>query len=128
MMKDDPKSAKALISIVEDDPSLQTALVRLVRSLGYNARGFLSAEDFLAADVMADCSCVITDVQMPGMNGIDLAGVITRHNNAVPVIVITARPDNDLEQAARAQGAACFLKKPVDTQQLVRCLERALAE
>lgn len=118
--------AETLISIVEDDTSLQNALVRLVRSLGYEARGFQSAEDFVAADVMTNCSCVITDVQMSGMSGIDLTGLLTGREPPIPVIVITARPDEGLQEAAFTNGALCFLKKPVETQKLVQCLESAL--
>lgn len=116
-----------LISIIEDDKSLQTALVRLVRSLGYEARGFLSAEDFTAADIMQDCACVITDVQMSGMSGIDLTNLLAKRQPPIPVIVITARPDEELEEAAFTNGALCFLKKPIETPKLVRCIASALA-
>ncbi len=118
--------AETFISIVEDDKSLQSALVRLVRSLGYQARGFLSAEEFVSAGITKDCSCVITDIQMAGMTGIDLAGVLSRHEPPIPVIVITARPEDGLEEAAFANGAVCFLKKPLETPRLVQCLESAL--
>ncbi|MBO9714228.1 response regulator [Sphingomonas sp.] len=120
-------TAETLISIVDDDTSLLNALVRLVRSLGYKAQGFPSAEDFIASDIAQDCSCVITDIQMGGMSGIELAGVLSGQKPRVPVIVITARPDEGLEEAAMAQGATCFLRKPVETNRLAQCLEHAIA-
>ncbi len=119
-------TAELLISVVDDDQSLRTALVRLVRSLGYGARGFGSAEEFIGSGVMSTCSCVITDIQMPGMNGIDLARLIIGQQPSVPVIMITARAEADLQESALASGAICFLRKPVDSKILVECLERAL--
>ena len=115
-----------LISIIDDDPSLQKALVSLVRSLGYTARGFASAEEFLEAGAASACSCIITDIQMPGMSGIDLKRLMDERECAVPVIMITARTEPDLEQSAFASGAFCFLKKPIDPNVLVDCLARVL--
>jgi len=115
-----------LISLVEDDLSLQNALVRLVRSLGYSARGFSSAEEFLESDVLPTCACVITDIQMPGMSGIDLSNRIAEQPSPIPVIMITAQGGTDLERSALASGALCFLRKPIDTKRLIDCIERAL--
>ena len=119
-------ATEPLISVIDDDESLRAALVRLIRSIGYAARGFGSAEEFLASGVMADCSCVVTDIQMPGMNGIELARAITGQGSTVPVIMITARTVPGLEEDALASGARCFLRKPLDTNVLVKCLEDAL--
>ena len=119
-------SGKVLISIVDDDESLRSALVGLVRSLGYEARGFESAEHFLRDNGMRDASCIITDIQMPGMSGIDLKQHLMASQNTVPVIMITAHHDPDLEAKALASGAACFLRKPFDGDALIRCLEGAL--
>lgn len=119
--------AEPLISIVEDDTSLQNALVRLLRSVGYNAKGFISAEEFVGADLLNDCSCVITDIQMSGMSGLDLTNLLSRHNPPVPVIVITAGVDQGVRDAAFANGALCFLNKPVDTSVLLECIKTALA-
>lgn len=119
-------AAEPLIGIIDDDQSLRTALVRLIRSLGHGARGFASAEEFIQSGAMASCSCVITDIQMPGMNGIDLTRLIAGHQPPLPVIVITARTEPGLEENAVASGALCFLRKPIDTTILVECLERAL--
>jgi FixJ family two-component response regulator len=119
-------AGESLISVIDDDQSMRSALVRLIRSLGYVARGFASAEEFIAADVMPVCSCVIVDIQMPGMSGIELTKLIVERRSHVPVFVITARTEPGLEESALASGAMCFLRKPMDPTAFVECLERAL--
>lgn len=116
-----------LIAVVEDDASVRLAVRSLVRALGYDARGFESAEDFLASDAVDRTACIITDIQMPGMSGIDLKRHLTAHDNAVPVIMITARAEPDLESRALASGAVCFLRKPFQAEALISCLNSALA-
>jgi FixJ family two-component response regulator len=119
-------AAGQLISIVDDDASMRDALVSLVRSLGYDARGFASAEDFLACDDLGRFSCTITDIQMPGMNGFDLKRRLDdRHG--MPVIMITARSELGLKEKAISVGATCFLRKPFETEALIDCLGRAFA-
>jgi FixJ family two-component response regulator len=119
-------AAGYLISIVDDDSSMRAALVGLFRSLGYDARGFVSAEDFLACGDLKRFSCAITDIQMPGMNGFELKQKLDERHGTLPVIMITARLEPDLREKAKSSGAACFLRKPFDTETLVDCLERAL--
>lgn len=119
-------AAEPLICIIDDDQSLQKALVRLIKSFGYAARGFESAEAFIGSDVISGCSCVVTDIQMPGMSGIDLKRFLNEREYPVPVIMITARTEPELEQSARATGAVCFLRKPVDPNLLSDCLAKAL--
>jgi FixJ family two-component response regulator len=114
------------ISIIDDDESMRSAVVALVRSAGYDARGFASAEEFLASGDVQSFACVITDIQMPGMGGIGLKQHLTASQNAVPVIMITARYDADLEGKALASGAICFLRKPFEADALLECLEGAL--
>lgn len=115
---------KPRITIIDDDDSLRAALVGLVRSLGYKASEFASAEDFLAAPPASDC--IVTDIQMPGLSGIDLKNELVRKGDITPVIVITARADAGLEQRARASGVSCFLKKPFEASDLVSCIDSAL--
>ena len=119
-------AAVHLISIVDDDSSMREALVGLVRSLGHDARGFASAEDFLACDDIKQFSCAITDIQMPGMSGFDLKQRLDERHGSLPVIMITARSDPGLREKATSLGAACFLRKPFETEMLIDCLERAL--
>jgi len=119
-------STQPLISVIDDDDSLRSALVGLVRSLGHDALGFGTAEEFLHANVAGRSSCIISDIQMPGMSGIELTHHLTSRNVLTPVILITARADAGLQERALASGAICFLKKPFDGEALIRCLENAL--
>jgi len=114
------------ITIVDDDDSLRIALVGLVRSFGYESEGFRSAEDFLAAGHAS--ACIVTDIHMPGLSGIELKQELARRGDVTPVIMITARDDAGLEQRARASGAACFLKKPFEPGDLIKCIESALTK
>jgi FixJ family two-component response regulator len=116
-----------LISVIDDDDSLRTALVELVGSFGYETRGFPSAEDFLAQGAVERFACVVTDVQMPGMSGIELKQWLSARNLSIPVIMMTARSEPGIEDSARAAGATCFLRKPFEAATLVDCIETALA-
>jgi FixJ family two-component response regulator len=105
---------------------MRRAIVALVRSAGYEAQGFASAEDFLASGAVQSFACIITDIHMPGMSGIELKEHLTASQIPMPVIMITARHDPGLEEKAVASGAACFLRKPFEADALIRCLEGAL--
>jgi FixJ family two-component response regulator len=115
-----------LISIIDDDESLRIAVVALVRSAGYEARAFASAEEFLGCGIVQSFACIVTDIQMPGMSGIELKQHLAACQCAVPVIMITARNDPGLEERALASGAACFLRKPFEAAPLIDCLESVL--
>lgn len=117
-----------LISIIDDDESLRSALVGLVRSLGYIARGHASAEDFLRAGAAEHSAAIVTDIQMPGLTGIELKELLVRDGVSAPVIMITARTESGLKERALASGAFCVLKKPFPAEALIGCLERALAK
>ena len=114
------------ISVIDDDASMRSAVVALVRSAGYDAHGFASAEDFLGSGAVQSFACIITDIQMPGMSGIELKQHLAASQSSVPVIMITARPDPGLEEKALASGAVCFLRKPFDGSILIDCLQKAL--
>ncbi|OKO76044.1 response regulator [Bradyrhizobium sp. AS23.2] len=120
------RATEYLISIVDDDESMRDALVGLVRSLGYDARGFTSAEDFLACNDVARFACAITDIHMPGMSGFELKRQLDERHGGAPVIMITARSEPGLKEKAMTSGAWCFLRKPFETETLVECLEKAL--
>src|ERR1700756_3695796 len=102
-------AAGFLISIVDDDASMRDALVGLLRSLGYDARGFASGEDFLACSDLEQFACVITDIQMPGMSGFELKRRLDERHDSPPVIMIPARSDPGLKEKAISSGALCFL-------------------
>lgn len=119
-------SASPLVCIIDDDDSLRAALVGLVRSVGYEARGFASAEAFLQSGAIDACACLVTDIQMPGMTGVELKEHLTARHIDLPVIMITGRPDPSLEDKARAAGAAGFMRKPFDASDLIRYLDKAM--
>jgi FixJ family two-component response regulator len=123
---DQQMAAGQLISIVDDDPSMRDALLGLVRSLGYDVRGFASAEDFLASTDLGQFACAITDIQMPGMNGFELKRELSMRHRSLPVIMITAGAEPSIEAKAMSSGATCFLRKPFEAQTLVSCLQRIL--
>jgi FixJ family two-component response regulator len=119
-------TAGPLISIIDDDESMRSAVMALIRSAGYEARSFASAEEFLGCGAVESFACIITDIQMPGMSGIELKQHLSTIQCPVPVIMITARHDTDLEGKALASGAVCFLRKPFEADALIHCLEDAL--
>jgi FixJ family two-component response regulator len=119
-------SRELLIAVIDDDEPFRAALVESLLSLGYGARGFASAEEFVAVDGEISCDCVITDIHMPGMSGLDLKRLLAVRDSRVPVIMITARAEPDLEVRAAASGAVCLLRKPFATEALLHCLRSTL--
>lgn len=115
-----------MISIVDDDPSLREAMLGLVRSLGFDAVTFPSAEDFLQSEQIDETTCLITDVQMPGLTGVELQSHLISRGSAVPIIFVTASPERRIEAQVRSAGAVGFLNKPFDDEALVECLNQAL--
>jgi FixJ family two-component response regulator len=126
-MEDGPLSSAAVISIVDDDDSVRAAMSSLIRSLGHLAYEFASAEAFLASPHLQHTSCLIVDVQMPGMSGLDLQDALLARRPRLPVILITAFPADGVRKRAEAAGAAGFFSKPVDSQSMIDCLDAALA-
>ena len=117
---------KLLVSLVDDDRFCRDSMGRLMRSLGYTVEAFPSAADFLASPRLAETACLIADVHMPAMTGIELHRRLIEAGQAIPTILVTAYP-NDLDQArALNDGVVCYLRKPVDEQHLIRCLRAAL--
>lgn len=116
-----------IISVIDDDENVRIAIEGLVKSLGLAAFGFASAHEYLDSKLIAATACLITDVQMAGLNGLDLHARLLAEGRAPPVIFITAFPDERIEARARALGAIGFLSKPFDAQVLVECIHRAIA-
>ena len=115
-----------IISIVDDDESVQAAMSSLVRSVGYASCVFGSAEEFLASPRLHDTSCLIADVQMAGMTGLELQVELAVRRPDLPVILITALPEERIRKRAEEAGAAAFLSKPVDGHALIDYLAAAL--
>ena len=116
-----------LVAVIDDDEPFRIALVESLYSLGYAARGFASAEEFVADNGERSSDCVITDIHMPGMSGFDLKQLLTSHDSKLPLIMITARAEPWLEAKAIASGAICLLRKPFESTTLIGYLEKALA-
>ena len=116
-----------VIAIVDDDELFRRATTSFVRSLGYGTASYDSAEAFLKSDRVSDADCLITDVQMPGMTGIELQDRLIAQGHSVPVIFITAFPEMRARAQALAAGAVGFLAKPFDDHNLISCLNEALA-
>jgi FixJ family two-component response regulator len=114
-----------LIAIVDDDALVRIAICRLVRSLGYRAHAYESAEDFLQSPEKRQISCVICDIQLPCMNGLELQRQLKTEDGAPPIIFMTAYPDGLVRDQALAAGATCFLNKPLDGHGLEQWLEKA---
>jgi FixJ family two-component response regulator len=114
-----------LISIVDDDESQRESTMGLVRSLGYRAATFASAEEFLQSDSVDNTSCLITDVQMPGLSGIDLQQGLIARGVEMPTIFITAFPEEGTRLRALTAGAFGYLGKPFSEESLIKCLDKA---
>jgi FixJ family two-component response regulator len=115
-----------VVSVVDDDESVRTAMSSLLRSLGYDACVFASAEAFLASPRLHDTACLIVDIHMPGMSGLDLQVELKARHCDVPIIFITGFPEEALQRRAEAAGAVGFFGKPVDGGIIIRCLDAAL--
>ena len=119
-------SQDLLISIIDDDEAVRVATESLVRSLGFGASTFASAEEFLQSARLRETSCVITDVNMPGMTGVELQSYLLARGNDVPMIFITAFPEERTRERVHAAGAIGFLSKPFDGGAMIQCIDRAL--
>lgn len=117
---------QANIAIVDDDESLREALPDLLKELGFAARAFASPEEFLAADLLHETDCLILDVAMKGMSGPQLQAELKRLGSKIPIIFITAQPDQALRQRLLAQGTISYLLKPFSDTDLLKALKQAL--
>jgi FixJ family two-component response regulator len=115
------------VSIVDDDESFRGAMTRFIRSLGHSVAAFSSAEEFLTSNRLHDTTCLISDVQMPGMSGIELQDRLLADGYRLPIIFVAADPESNARGRALASGALGFLTKPFSEEVLVSCLERALS-
>ena len=119
-----PKAS--LVSVVEDDQFFRESMRRLMRSFGYFVETFASAADFLASPRLAETACLIADVNMAAMTELELHRRLIDMGYAIPTILMTAYPDNDVRARALNDGVVGYLRKPVDEEHLIRCLRAAL--
>jgi FixJ family two-component response regulator len=115
-----------MISIVDDDESVRETTRGLVRSLGFNADAFASAEEFLQSDRINDTTCLIADVQMEGMSGVELQSLLLAQGRHMPIIFMTAFPEEWIRVRVLNAGAIGFLSKPFNEECLINCLDTAL--
>ena len=114
------------ICIVDDDPSVRRALGRLARSAGLSAQTFASAGEFIDSDARSACDCLILDVRMPGMDGLELQAQLAKTDASLPIIFISGHEDPDAAAQALEAGAIEFFDKPVDDEALLDAIHKAL--
>jgi len=114
------------VAVVEDDDSVREATKHLLRLLGYATAGFASAEEFLRSGRVGDTACLIADVHLPGMSGVELQSRLISEGHRMPVIFVTAFPEEAIRSRVLRDGALCYLTKPLHDEALIACLARAL--
>ncbi len=113
--------------MVDDDPSIVKALINLMESVGYQATGFTSAEEFLNSDRLGQTTCLILDVRMPGMGGLELQQRLAAKGDQTPIIFITAHGGHAISAEALRRGSVAFLRKPFSQESLLEAVRSALA-
>jgi FixJ family two-component response regulator len=121
-------SKSQIISIVEDDAAVRVATENLVKSLGFDVYTFASAQEFLQSHREAETACLISDVQMPNMSGVELQADLANRGFRIPTIFITAFPDESVRRRAMAAGAVGFLPKPFNGKALIRFIQDAISQ
>jgi FixJ family two-component response regulator len=119
-------SNRTVISIVDDDKLFRESMRRLVMLLGYAVEEFSSATDFLESRSLLETACLVADVHMPEMTGVELHGRLISLGYAIPTILVTAYPDDAVRDQVLKDGVVCYLGKPLDDEDLDRCLRSAL--
>jgi FixJ family two-component response regulator len=115
--------SRATIGVIDDDISSREAIAGLIESLGFAVASFASAVEFLAANVVKQLACIVVDVQMPGMSGLDLQCALAKTADAAPIIFVTSHEDRELRARALDAGAVAFLGKPVAADELLAHIE-----
>lgn len=118
--------AQHLIAVVDDDEEVRNATENLLQSYGFLSGSFASAEEFLNSGQVGRVDCLVTDVQMPGMSGVDLHALLIQRGSCPPTIFVTAFPDDRVRARAESAGAVAFLAKPFDADRLIECVNVAL--
>jgi FixJ family two-component response regulator len=119
-------SRRALVAVVDDDAAVRAAISSLLRSAGYQCATFDSAEVFFASACVSEIDCVLLDIRMPGMSGLDLHAALIQMNHRAPVLYVTATHDSRLRERALSLGAAAFLAKTLDDEHLLNTIQLVL--
>jgi FixJ family two-component response regulator len=114
------------VAIVDDDTSVRRSTCRLIRSFGYHPEAFGSGEEFLSSSLAAQAACLVLDVRMPGMDGLEVQRRLAERNSRIPIVFLTGRATDEEERRARSAGAIDFLRKPIPQATLRHALENAL--
>src|SRR5262245_16706835 len=122
-----PTAEPPLVAIVDDDASVRKSTRRLIQSFGYRSEPFASGKEFLASPVAARTACLVLDVRMPDMDGLEVQRELAARHPHVPVVFISGRASDDEERRARAAGALDFLRKPLAAATLLRVLQKAFS-
>lgn len=117
---------KIVVAIVEDDASVRESTEHLLRLLGYTTAAFASAEDFLKSGRADDAACLITDVRLPGISGVELQSRLILAGRRMPILFVSAFPDEAIRARVLRDGAICYLSKPLQEERLIVCLDHAL--
>jgi FixJ family two-component response regulator len=117
-----------LVAIVDDDESIRNATRDLLRAAGFSTATFEDAESFLASASRASAACVVADIRMPGMTGVELYQALVASGDGIPTVIITAHPEDVAQSRAREAGITCYLSKPFAPDELVECVREALAK
>lgn len=118
-------TGRTLVSVVEDDRSMRRMLVRIIRSAGLHVEAFASAEELLESGHIEDSACLILDLRLPGINGLDLQGRLNASGSGVPIIFITTEADEDVRERAMRAGAVGFFNKPFSNASFLEAVRTA---
>ena len=118
--------ARTLISVIDDDEDVRVSITSLLESLGFTIEAFPSAVDFLNSETIRHTQCLIADVHMPHMTGLELCRHLRQSDHPIPTILITAYPDDGVRSRALDQGVICYLPKPIEQDRLLGCIHSAL--
>jgi FixJ family two-component response regulator len=121
-------AGKPLVAVVDDDKSIRNATRDLLRSAGFSIATFEDAESFLASASRAAAACLVADMRMPGMTGLELYEALVASGNGIPTVLITAHPEEMTQSRAREAGITCYLSKPFAPDDLLGCVREALAK
>jgi FixJ family two-component response regulator len=123
-----PAEQAPVVAIVDDDASVRQSMLRLIRSFGYRAGAFGSGEEFLASPLAVETACLVLDVRMPGMDGLEVQRRLAEKGGGIPIVFLTGRATDDEERRARHGGAVEFLRKPVGRATLFEVLQKVTGQ